>query len=220
MWWSLGKYLNDTIIRFDHNIYKAPHKNYDRRTRYMDFYLYLHNTKDIRPELGWDGIKQIVATKAHKNYYGTVNRESYADLYTHHRLYFDAALYWRQYKYQYVVKELHETVGYNSNIAIDCDGKIMLIIRRPTLLQKIYNFYDIMLKVRYQNMTIKKLNYDTSEEEFLNVNLSAIKMNIQNTINKNECEIYEIYPNYQSSNIKDIHIKNMLCFNSNNKITC
>jgi len=215
MWWSLRKYLNDNIIRFDHNIYKAPHKNYGRRTRYMDFYIYLHKTIDIKPELGWDGIKQIVATKAHKNYYGTVNRESYADLYTHQRLYFDALITWKQYKYQYIAKELYDTVGYNANIDIDYDGKIILIIRRPTLFQKIYNFYDIMFKQRYQNMTIKLLNDDTSEEKFLTINLSTFKNMNYNNMNmiENECEIYEIYPNNNKLSNKDNNITNIFCNN-------
>ena len=208
---SLNNYLNNTVVRFYHQRYITPNITYkQRRTRYMDSYFMLNPGEDINIDIGGEGMGYIVATKAYKSYYDS-SRQSYHEFWVSHKLYYDVTLSWQHYKFQYVAKSLDEIVGHNARIDIDCGGRLILVIRRPTLKDFTYNLYisimsyimkiindlkNISLEHSPRNITIKQINEDTNEEYFLNFDIS--KYQGKNYI-KYECQIYMIQTSINST---------------------
>lgn len=212
----MRNHLNDTVVRFYHQLFKAPNNSYGhRRTRYMDSYFLLNPTIDINTDIGGEGLGYIVATKSYRNYYGS-SRESYHELWVNHKLYYDASLSWQHYKFQYVSKSLHEIVGHNARIDIDCGGRLMLVIRRPTLKDSIYNLYTSIMSQKYnisdphfytrRNMTIKQINEDTNQEQFINFDLLKYR---RKEYKQYECQIYMIQTSLNSTSSNHCHeVKN------------
>ena len=201
---SLGSYLNDNVVRFYHQLYRARNITFKmRRTRYMDTYFLLWPSADIGTliENGGDAMDHVVATKAYKDYYfGT--RESYHILWLTHQLYYDVTLLWQHFKFQYTAKALHEFLGHNSCIDIDCNGRIILILRKPTLKDNIYQYYDNITSYRADNVplgtikpneliiTIKIINEMENDEYFIDFDLLKYK-SIE--YQQYSCQIYVIH---------------------------
>ena len=204
---SLGNYLNDTVVRFYHQLYRAPNSSFSgRRTRYMDSYILLWPSADINKfiENGGDGMDRVVATKTYKSYYDST-RESYHTLWLIHQMYYDVTLSWQHFKLQYAAKALHELLGHNARLDIDCGGRIILILRKPTIKDRIYNYYDNITSYKRdadpyssntnpnepKNITLKLINENTNYESFLDFNLT--KYQRRSEYQKYECQVYVLH---------------------------
>ena len=203
---SLRNDINDDIVRFSHEVIKAPNITYyNRRGRYKDACLYLNPSKDI------------VATKYYKHYYFDKSRENYHYMWLNHIIYYDITLSWQHYRYQYTSKVLHDILGYNSYIDIDCYGSLILILRRPTIRDNINNFYDNITNYKMGNpsddnalneqkiMIIKQVNENTNKEHFITLNLAQYD-GIR--ISTYKCHIFLIYTSMNNNNNNNINNNN------------
>ena len=190
----------------------------------MDSYFLQWPHADINKliENGGDAMDSVVATKAYKSYYDEGTRESYHKLWLMHQVYYDVTLLWQHLKFQYVSKSLHELLGHNARIDIDCGGRIILILRKPTLKDYAYDFYDSITSYKEdadpdssiinpnarKNITLKVINENTNYENFLDFDL----IKYQNKEYKQyPCQVYVIHTTVNHTSINHCQQSNDQC---------
>lgn len=180
----------------------------------MDSYILLWGSDDINKLItyGGDCMDPIVATKAYYSYYDSNTREDYHKLWLLHQVYYDVTLSWKHYKFQYASGALYEILGHNSHIDIDCGGRIILILRKPTISDYLHEYYDNYTLYKTdgekKDITIKVVNEDTNFEYFLDFDLKKYR---EENYNQYNCQIYVIHSSINNTGINHCQEQNISC---------